>query len=479
MTYDRPDPLTPTRPRRAPRAPGLIISAIILAASASFSAARDRDTVVDTPNPGGLLRTVTVNGNTFDVDNPFFQNLGTNGRSCASCHVPSTGWTISPAEVRERFDRTDGLDPIFRRVDGSNSPTADVSSLAARRAAYSMLLNRGLIRVGIPMPPNADFELVAVDDPYGYASAQQLSLFRRPLPSTNLRFLTTIMWDGRESFEPRGTAAIPDNATPEQHALALLNNLKHQANGATVGHAEGLDIPDQQAIDIVFFELNLATAQRAGRAAGLLTARGARGGPEQLADQPFYVSINDVLGADVHKPGQFNAHAMDLFDAWKTSENPEQAAIARGAALFGANIIDITDVGGLNDDLNAPVIRGSCSTCHDAPNVGHHSVALPIDIGLTDASRRTPDMPLYTLRHRATGQTRQTSDPGRALLTGKFRDIGKFKGPVLRALASRPPYFHDGSATDLPAVIDFYESRFGMTLTDQEKADLVAFLNAL
>jgi cytochrome c peroxidase len=170
---------------------------------------------------------------------------------------------------------------------------------------------------------------------------------------------------------------------------------------------------------------------------------------------------------------------MDLFDEWASSNNPAQAAIARGAVLFGSVPIDITGVGGLNDDLGVAVIPGTCTTCHDSPNVGNHSVALPIDIGITDASRRTPDMPLYTLRNRATGETRQTTDPGRALLTGKWEDVGKFKGPVLRGLASRAPYFHDGSAADLGAVLDFYDERFGIGFTDQERSDLIAFLNAL
>ena len=65
------------------------------------------------------------------------------------------------------------------------------------------------------------------------------------------------------------------------------------------------------------------------------------------------------------------------------------------------------------------------------------------------------------------------------MVTGKWNDIGKFKGPVLRALAARPPYFHDGSAATLADVINFYDMRFGIGLTSQEKADLVAFLQAL
>jgi cytochrome c peroxidase len=102
-----------------------------------------------------------------------------------------------------------------------------------------------------------------------------------------------------------------------------------------------------------------------------------------------------------------------------------------------------------------------------------------LDIGVSDASRRTPDMPLYTLKNKTTGETVETTDPGRALVTGKWKDIARFKGPILRSVASRPPYFHNGSASDLNEVVDFYEERFSIGLTDQEKADLVAFLASL
>ena len=88
-------------------------------------------------------------------------------------------------------------------------------------------------------------------------------------------------------------------------------------------------------------------------------------------------------------------------------------------------------------------------------------------------------MPLYTFQNLETGEIRKTTDPGRALLTGHWSDIGKFKGPVLRGLAARPPYFHNGFAADLGAVVDFYDTRFTIGFTDQEKADLIAFLTAL
>ncbi len=92
---------------------------------------------------------------------------------------------------------------------------------------------------------------------------------------------------------------------------------------------------------------------------------------------------------------------------------------------------------------------------------------------------RTDDLPLYTLKNKTTGAIRKTSDPGLALLTGKWSDIGKFKGPILRGLASRAPYFHNGSAADFDEVLDFYAKRFSITFTPQERADLIAFLGAL
>ena len=107
-------------------------------------------------------------------------------------------------------------------------------------------------------------------------------------------------------------------------------------------------------------------------------------------------------------------------------------------------------------------------------------ILAPLDIGLTDASRRTPDLPLYTLRNKQDPSlVVQTTDPGRALITGKWKDIGRIKGPILRGLAARAPYFHNGFAKDLDAVVDFYDERFNLGLTAREHDDLVAFLLTL
>src|SRR4051812_30258476 len=171
-------------------------------------------------NGSGTHQTISTTNN-VDPNNPFFQSLGTNGRSCVDCHQPAQAWGISPVEVTQRFGTT-GTAPIFRLNDGSNAPNLPVATVAQRRSAYSLLMNRGTIRVGIGIPANAEFNLTLVEDPYHFASATELSLFRRPLPSTNLKFLATVMWDGRETV-----AGAP-----------IATDLNNQANDATLGHAQ-------------------------------------------------------------------------------------------------------------------------------------------------------------------------------------------------------------------------------------------------
>ena len=440
-------------------------------------------------NNHGIFATYNRAG-AIDLNNPFFKSLGSNGRSCSTCHVPSEGWVITPKGVQERFEKTQGQDPLFRLKDGANSPVASVSTVEERRTAYSILLSKAALRVGIGIPLDAEFTLVEADDPYGYASTTELSLFRRPLPSANLKFLSSVMWDARETTPMPGSSdciyGTSDCFAP------VSSDLLNQANNATTGHAEALQaLTPEQRNEIVKFESGLFTAQIHSKDAGNLLVEGANGGPQKLSKQDYYFGINDTVAGDYVTRASFNPNVMSLYDAWNrynpaesnqddsTDNESSRAAIARGQALFNTKSMQIANVKGLNDDLNMSVIPGTCTTCHNAPNSGNHSVPLAVDIGISDESRRTADMPLYTLQNKLTGETIKTTDPGRALITGKWKDIGRFKGPVLRGIASRPPYFHDGSAVDLNAVVDFYNDRFGMGLTELEKADLVAFLGAL
>jgi hypothetical protein len=450
------------------------------------------------PDPSGAIATFQPNGPTITANNAFFQNLGTNGRTCFTCHQPENGWTVSAQHVQKRFV-ADADDPLFRLVDGATCPSDDVSTPAKQLQAYSLLLDKGLIRIGLPMPSASilQFQILSVNDPHdcntnpitGLTSSTTgiVSSYRRPLPAANLGFLSTIMWDGREL------------------------DLFSQAVDATLIHAQGSVPPTTaQQQQIVTFEgcttadtpspcantppgSGVFTAQIFDNTAFFLGGGGAKGGPLTLAQQvaDFFIGINDPLGGNP-TGAPFTSEVFDLYDAWSTPSGKKgiaaRAAIARGQQVFNTTPINITGVGGLNDVLNQPSIAGFCGTCHDTPNVGNHSVKAPLNIGIANAGANSPPaldisgLPVFTVWCTSgplAGQIFEVTDLGRATITGQCADIGKLKGPILHGLAARAPYFHNGSAATLLDVVNFYDQRFSIGFADQQKSDLVAFLNAL
>jgi hypothetical protein len=167
------------------------------------------------PNANGASQTYSANGGGMDMHNPFFQSIGTNGRACVNCHEPTDGMSVSAADVELRFLLTQGTDPIFRTVDGSNCDhNINVSTAEGRYAAYSLLRTRGLIRIALAVPANANYQVMSVQNPYGCNETDTISNYRRPLPATNLRFLSAVMVDGRESSPATGTTKIIFNNYP-------------------------------------------------------------------------------------------------------------------------------------------------------------------------------------------------------------------------------------------------------------------------
>jgi cytochrome c peroxidase len=409
-------------------------------------------------DPRGVLATYQPNGATFVPNSPFFKNLGTNGRTCFSCHQPQDGWGLSAAGAKARFDSSFGLDPLFRLVDGATCPSATVATLADKRKAYKLLIEKGLIRIALPLPPAADleFEVTSVVDPYKCNTAAAtgltstttgiVSVYRRPLPSANLGFIANIMWDGREP------------------------TLESQATNATLIHAQANSAPDAtKQAQIVAFENGLFSAQIFDASAHLLTAKNATGGPEALSKQQFYLGMNNTDGLDTRN-APFNPDIFALYKPWASltgtdSETSRRLSIARGEAIYNS---------------------GFCATCHNTPNVGSRSVDEFRDIGTSDTlnigTLDITGLPVFTLTCTKGPLAKlvfKTTDPGRALITGKCADIGRLKSPGLRGLAARAPYFHNGSAATLTDVIDFYSRRFTFNLTAQQKQDLVNFLDSL
>src|SRR5439155_1757594 len=203
-----------------------------------------------------------------------------------------------------------------------------------------------------------------------------------PLPTTNLTFLSTVMWDGRETLQKGSSAAIHFD-------------LAHQSNSATQGHAQAPSpLGDATREQIIAYETALYTAQVFDGAAGELHAAGAIGGPEELSLKPFVFGVNDPLGCDPTgascnpQNAAFDPIVFTEYAAWESlsggGRNAARAAVARGQALFNTLPIPIAGVSGINDDFNVPLVMGTCSTCHDTQHAGDHSVPAPLNIGVAD-----------------------------------------------------------------------------------------------
>ena len=391
------------------------------------------------PNPGGAAATFSTQG-AVDLTGEYFQAQGTNRRSCATCHIPEEAWGINPGTLQRLFSETGGTHAVFNKLDANNPDVIPAEPTEEELLdSYSMLLSRGVFRRGgAPLATRRpdgtlvrEWDLIAVEDPHGYANLNRLVHWRRVMPTINFPLgSANINWDGSNSV---GTDA---------HA-GLINQAGRNISGAQAGPTPA---PTPVVEEIVAFEESLFTAQLLVPGVGRLDSDGARGGPEALATMP-------------KAAGRF-----DLFDAWMSHDNPRRAQIARGQEVF-------------NNKQNT--LGRTCNSCHNAVNNGTNINNVLFDVRVASAEARTPDLPLYTFRHRATGETRQLTDAGRGNVTGLWNDLGRFKTPTLRALAARAPYFHNGTAATLADVVRHYETHLGFVFSAEERADLVAFLNAL
>ena len=385
--------------------------------------------------PGGFSSSYSTQG-LISFTGAYHQEQGSNGRECGNCHFPTSAWSVRPGDMQLLFFLSGGTHPVFNPLD-ANNPTADVSTMAARRTAYSQVLEHGLFRRGAAPPATREWDVIAADDPYGFGSASFIAVFRRPLISANLALAGSVGWDGRPN--------VPGD---------LRTSLTRQANGVINGAFQATT-PATPAVlgEIADYQLALFSAQT--HASGVsLTSCGARGGPEHLASQALVSGRFDLFDAWINlRPGSCTTKAADR----------RRAQIARGQELFNNK----TRPGG-----------GTCRGCHNVANNGSNLAGGMFDVGVSGPEFRD-GLQLYTLQNRVTGEVRQTTDPGRSLVTGAWADLNRFKTPSLRGLAARAPYFHNGVAEDLRDVVRTYETTLGFDFTSQEEDDLVAFLGAL
>jgi mono/diheme cytochrome c family protein len=101
--------------------------------------------------------------------------------------------------------------------------------------------------------------------------------------------------------------------------------------------------------------------------------------------------------------------------------------------------------------------QARCSTCHQGSTM--------TDV-LSGPDKRVPFL----------------HDAAELAMDGRYAErsaTGQYRTTPLRGLLQHAPYFHDGSAADLPAVVEHYDRQFRLNLTAQQKSDLVEYLKTL
>jgi hypothetical protein len=489
---------------------GSLFCAIALADSAGAEAAADRwwapghDRVwpetLDYPNGNGVLRTLLQDGPMRTGGHPFFEPIGTNGRACVSCHQPADAMSLSVTTIGERWRATGGRDPIFAAIDGSNCPNLPQGLVTS----HSMLLNHGLFRIERPWPVTefngrpvtSDFDIEVVRDPHGCNSGAEygpengrISVYRRPRPVANMKYLLAVgfAYDPKQGLalprDPDGGGFLAGNLMADNRTV----NLRLQMEDAARSHLQLMgSLPSESIETIRQFELSLFTAQQLGHLGTPLDSLGATGGPAVLRE-----SQAGALGS-------IGVPVFSEFAAWEAITADEAArlppaelewrrSVARGARVFRERTFLISDSAGINSPMGfGNPVRNSCVFCHNMTRMGNDVAPGQVDLGTTTFpfADPLPDFPLFRITckrepHPHYGKVILTYDPGFALTTGRCADVGKITLQSMRGLSARAPYFSNGSARDLRAVVDYYERRYNIGYTEQEKQDLVNLMSAL
>ncbi|HTZ48964.1 MAG TPA: hypothetical protein VMH20_15335 [Verrucomicrobiae bacterium] len=502
-----------------------ILSGKVPATLPQMSTTLDNTGQTTTYFPGGAVTT---------ANEAFFQSLGTNGRTCFSCHQPQNNWSITPTTLLATYVATLGKDPVFAPVDGADCPNRGT---AANKFGLNFiqarieLFTRGNFRIALPPPGNPQWASVTVtSDPTGCELSSvyginnpanpTLSFYRRPLPATNVIYtspgvrkdsngnpIPNIMWDTREA------------------------SLESQFVDATLTHAQAAVPPTPaQAMQGAAFQSGSFTAQTYNFVAGDLTGAdgsGATGGPVALYNYSNTTlpgknafaggcALNVLpcpgsLISNAPNPGFQETTAFTTYNGGNTTAaEAMRASINRGQVIFNTRAFTVNGVTGLND-IGRTVAASqvaTCSTCHDNANVGNDAFNDPKHLGVGDNSYisaaqasangsstlpMTPDKPVFTFLcpqgsinyfsnpvvvNGVTYDEYQTTDPGVGWITGSCNDLGKFKVTSLRGIGARPPFFHGGEAATMNDVIVFYNNRFNIGLSAQDIQDLVNFMNA-
>ena len=354
------------------------------------------------------------------------KGLGSNGRACADCHMPSENFQLSPAAAKARFDalqeqrqnNKNADDPLFRPVDADdfrvNGPNA---------TDFSNLVENGLIRVTMPLPLN-----VRLVDPTTNAVTDETSvdLWRAVMPLANIAITGP---DGVAPIWPPGAPRIPimdqDPNGPNrqggyQHD-GRFGTLQEQARGALIAHAQvSVEPPQRMLDDLAAFQSTLFSSPGVKLLADAILS-----GSSTFPDPDPELNELEQEGKIVFNRACAQCHGSVSHPSGSTGE----AAIVR------------------------PIAR-------------YHNIQTACPHFLTDGDAPCPqrlERNARTYRITLANGTFQfvtISDPGRLLLTGQPADLGVMDVTQLRGISKTAPYFHNNSAATLEEVLNHYDAFF-------------------
>jgi hypothetical protein len=340
---------------------------------------------------------------------------------------------------------------------------------------------------------------------YGLNSPEpKVSVYRRPRPVSNTKYTTHQNFGVLPFIGKNGLPASRDADTGQPSAMNIMADaraptLKAQAQDAATNHLQVVaPLSADVLAQIVSFEGSLYVAQAASRTAGSLEEAN---GPSGLGPDAMRRGEAGVLGNNTTR------WVIPMENKWKSLPRTGDAAadsravaresIQRGHDIYMFRTFWIRDSMHLNSvGLGNPTKR-TCATCHGMHMTGMDTANGWMDIGTTNLpwakeeplnpwNSTKPEMPLFKVTckagvdpHPFLGRVIYTQDPGRALISGRCNDVGTIVMQQLRGMSARAPYFSNGSAQTLREVVDYYDRRYNIGYSEQEKQDLTNFLGAL
>jgi hypothetical protein len=347
------------------------------------------------------------------------KGLGGNGRACVDCHMATDNLQLSPASARARYELLQkrrlfipwAQDPLFNPIDAD-----DFRVNGAKAKVFGNLVDNGLVRVTLPLPPN----IRLVDPATNAVSSETVADVWRMVPSVNDVRLTGA--DGANPQWPRGP-----NVTGGYQLDGRKADLQQQALGAFEAHAQIINAPSQRLLDdLAAFQNVLFSSPRARALADAV-----RSGQLPLPDVDPPLSGLAAQGKVVFQRACAHCHG-----------GPGQSTTQAPLPL---RFHDISSQCPRPVDTVTPA-RFTFAPCPE--RLARNARTYEITLANGAVVRRT------------------SSDPGRALLTGfvggpaPADDWNKLDVNGLRGIARTAPYFHNNSADTLEQVVEHYIAFF-------------------